>query len=124
MENVARNIIITHNNDQFDILDSGSVIFTCGDRVSFHLKSELRNPIEIVFVIDEVDDDGVIMGSGDGNVLTFTVKKPKSMNDFGTADFANVGKFDDRELYVKFRVNTVGTECKDFVLFYTWMIKK
>ena len=116
-------IIKTEN---FEILDSGVVIFpSSNEAITLSLIEKDGTPINIKILLnynETIEHPNITHSLQDKDTIQFIINQKYAFMNFGFLSPQNIGTYNDRELFLNFRIDSNGKE-DAAILKFTWYLK-
>lgn len=115
---------VTLEVDNHEIIDSGVVILSADKTLKFSFKeSNLHFIFEFLNDNDTAEPRFVSSINKDENYLLTKLYNFNSQGQ-GYGDLIKMAKINNRQLSIKFRVDSIGEETPDKIFHYTWYFDK
>lgn len=120
------------STDNYDIIDSGSVVLQMGENLEFKI-ADLKFRVEFIDEKPEGDaplegriDSGVMNKGTDEAYYRITFYNQTSAFFASTSDFAHLAVIDGKPLKLKFSIQSINPRenSSDKIFFYTWYLGK
>lgn len=110
--------------DNYEIISSGSIIIDQSKPMFFKFEDNNIN-FKFIFSIDKENESSRFATkiNKEENFLEFNIINSNSGQLLGNQDLIPLAKLDGKQLYLKFRVTSVGDEIKDTVFHYSWYLE-
>ena len=110
--------------DNFEIISSGSIIVDQSKPMFFKFENNNIN-FKFIFTVDTEKETSRFETKiyEEENYLEFNIINSNSGQLLGNQDLIPLAKLGGKQLYLKFRVTSVGDEIKDMVFHYSWYLE-
>ncbi len=111
--------------DNQDIIDSGSLIVDKSKQIRFNFEESNLN-FKFNFIEDKENSTSRFVTEVNNieNYLEFNIYNTNSSQLIGNDDLIPMAKINMKQMYLKFRITSIGDDSADKVFYYTWYLEK